>query len=105
MGWSAHGSIKVSDPIPGRVLFVGAVGLLKGSHYLAEATRSLQRRRIPCEVRVGGDRAGLNCCHIASFQGPRDAGQVPRGRVVDEFLRADVFVLPTLCDSFASGTA
>jgi glycosyltransferase involved in cell wall biosynthesis len=26
---------------------------------------------------------------------------VPRSRVIDEFRRADVFVLPTLCDSFA----
>ena len=26
---------------------------------------------------------------------------MPRSRILDEFRRADVFVLPTLCDSFA----
>ena len=36
-----------------------------------------------------------------AFQGPTYVGQVPRSRVMDEFRRADVFVLPTLCDSFA----
>ena len=32
---------RVDAPVPGRVLFVGSVGLLKGGHYLAAASRIL----------------------------------------------------------------
>ena len=91
---------QVNEPVPGRVLFVGSVGLLKGSHYLAEASRILERRRVACEVRVVGPYCPAAISHPA-FHGPTYVGQVPRSRVVDEFRRADVFVLPTLCDSFA----
>jgi glycosyltransferase involved in cell wall biosynthesis len=34
------------------------------------------------------------------MRGPRYVGQVPRALVAEEFRRADVFVLPTICDSF-----
>jgi glycosyltransferase involved in cell wall biosynthesis len=91
---------QVNEPVPGRVLFVGSVGLRKGSHYLAEASRILARRRIACEIRV----VGPYCPEVIrqpAFKGPAYVGQVPRSRVTDEFRRADVFVLPTLCDSFA----
>jgi glycosyltransferase involved in cell wall biosynthesis len=91
---------QVSEPVPGRVLFVGSVGLRKGSHYLAAASRILERRRVPCQVRVVGPYRPKTISHPA-FQGPAYVGQVPRSRVIDEFRRADVFVLPTLCDSFA----
>ena len=91
---------RVGDPIRGRVLFVGTVGLRKGNHYLAEATRILQQRRVPCEVRVVGPHGREVITHPA-FRGPSYVGQVPRARVVDEFLRADVFVLPTLCEGMA----
>jgi glycosyltransferase involved in cell wall biosynthesis len=43
---------QISEPVPGRVLFVGSVGLRKGSHHLAAACRLLERRRVACEVRV-----------------------------------------------------
>jgi glycosyltransferase involved in cell wall biosynthesis len=88
-------------PAPGRVLFVGSVGLRKGSHYLAEAARILQSRRVACEVRVVGpcDR-GLVARR--EFRGPTYVGQVPRSRVIEEFRQADVFVLPTLCEGMAT---
>ena len=91
---------QAADPAPGRVLFVGNVGIGKGSHYLAEATRSLQRRGVPCDVRVVG-RYSQAVISRPAFRGPHYVGQVPRARVVDEFLRADVFVLPTLCEGMA----
>jgi glycosyltransferase involved in cell wall biosynthesis len=89
-----------ASPVRGRVLFVGKVGLNKGSHYLAEAARTLQQRRVQSDVRVVGpyDPGAIAC---PEFQGPTYVGQVPRSRVIDEFRQADVFVLPTLCDSFA----
>lgn len=91
---------NVGDPVPGRALFVGSVGLRKGNHYLAEASRILKRRRVPCEVRVVGPY-GPAAVSRPEFAGPNYVGQVPRSRVIEEFRRADLLVLPTLCDSFA----
>jgi glycosyltransferase involved in cell wall biosynthesis len=51
-------------------------------------------------VRVVGPCAAAALRHPA-FAGPAYVGQVPRSRIADEFREADVFVLPTLCDSFA----
>ena len=89
-----------ADPIPGRVLFVGGVGLRKGNHYLAEACRILAARGVAAEFRVVG---GYDAQEIASplFQGPTYVGQVPRSQVREEFLRADVFAFPTLVEGFA----
>ena len=92
---------QVNEPLPGRVLFVGSVGLRKGSHYLAAASRILARRRVACEVRVVGPYRPEMVSN-ASFKGPTYAGQVPRARVVAEFRKADVFVLPTLCEGMAT---
>jgi glycosyltransferase involved in cell wall biosynthesis len=94
--WFDH----VNEPVPGRALFVGSVGLRKGNHYLAAASRILERRRVSCEVRVVGPYRSDAVSHQA-LKGPTYVGQVPRSRVMAEFRRADVFVLPTLCDSFA----
>lgn len=90
----------VPCPQKGRILFVGSVSLLKGNHYLAQATRLLKERGIPCDVRVvGPDKVGVT--EHSEFYGPQYIGQVPRSEVRKEFLQADIFVLPTLSDSFA----
>jgi glycosyltransferase involved in cell wall biosynthesis len=91
---------QVNEPVPGRVLFVGSVGLRKGSHYFAEAGRILARRRAGCEIRVVGPYRPETIRHPA-FKGPAYVGQVPRTRIAKEFRRADVFVLPTLCEGMA----
>jgi hypothetical protein len=88
-------------PEPGRVLFVGSVGLRKGSHYLAEAAGLLAKRRVPCQIRVVGPVGGA-FAGAALFAGPQYVGQVPRAQVREEFLRADVFVLPTLAEGSAT---
>jgi glycosyltransferase involved in cell wall biosynthesis len=92
------------DEVPhrkkGRALFVGSVGLRKGNHYLAQAVRLLQQRNIPCEARVVGPYKNKIIEH-PEFQGPQYIGQVPRSDIKKEFLQADIFVLPTLSDSFA----
>lgn len=88
------------EPIPGRVLFVGTVGLLKGSHYLAAAARLLRDRNVPCEIRVVGPVTKAQMSDPL-FQGPDYVGQIPRTSVQREFLTADAFVLPTLSDGFA----
>jgi glycosyltransferase involved in cell wall biosynthesis len=88
------------SPVPGRVLFVGTVGLRKGNHYLAEATRLLKARGVTCDVRVVGP-CDPQVVARPEFQGPTYVGQVPRAAVRAEFAQADVFALPTLADGFA----
>jgi len=86
------------EPEPGRILFVGQVGLRKGNHDLAEACRLLRRRGVTFECRVAGPpQVDLS---NPLFAGPTYLGQVPRSQVREEFRRADLFVLPTLADSF-----
>lgn len=87
------------QPQRGRVLFVGSVGLRKGNHYLAEATRILQRRGVNCQVRVVGSY-NSEIIFRPEFAGPVYVGSVPRSEVMNEFISADIFVLPTLSDSF-----
>lgn len=86
------------EPEPGRVLFVGQVGLRKGNHVLAEAIRLLRARGVACDCRVVGPP--LVDTDLPLFEGPHYLGQVPRSQVREEFRRADLFVLPTLADSF-----
>jgi glycosyltransferase involved in cell wall biosynthesis len=86
------------NPQSGRVLFVGQVGLRKGNHVLAEACRILKARGVSFECRVAGPPQ-VDITHPL-FEGPTYLGQVPRSQVQDEFRLADLFVLPTLADSF-----
>ena len=89
------------NPQRGRVLFVGSVGLRKGSHYLAEATRILQDRGVSGQVRVVGPH-DPKLVKKPEFKGPTYVGQVPRSDVRAEFMQADFFVLPTLCEGMAT---
>lgn len=89
-----------TDPQPGRILFVGTVGLRKGIHYLAEATRILQQRKVPCEVIIAG-RYDVQEIRRPEFQGPVYLGQVPRSEIKNEYLKADVFVHPSLAEGCA----
>ncbi|HEY9815592.1 MAG TPA: glycosyltransferase family 4 protein [Candidatus Obscuribacterales bacterium] len=98
-GLAADWLTATPTPRPGRILFVGSVRLLKGCHYLAAATRLLQQRGVPCEVRVVGAYQPEAIAHPA-FQGPTYVGPVPRSQIQQEFLQADCLVFPTLCDSF-----
>jgi glycosyltransferase involved in cell wall biosynthesis len=90
-----------NQPQKGRMLFVGSVGLRKGNHYLAEATRILQQRGIEFEMRVIGPYA-QDTLNRPEFQGPSYVGQVPRSEIKQEFIQADFFVLPTLCEGMAT---
>jgi glycosyltransferase involved in cell wall biosynthesis len=87
-------------PEPGRLLFVGSVVLRKGVQYLAAASRLLRERGIVHRARVVGPVQRALRAHPA-FAGLELAGQVPRARVREEFLRADLFVFPTLAEGCA----
>jgi glycosyltransferase involved in cell wall biosynthesis len=84
-------------PEPGRVLFVGSVGLRKGTHYLAAAARRLKARGVPCEVVVAGP-FDPQAIERPEFHGPTYLGSIPRSEVQDAFLRADLFVHPSLAE-------
>jgi len=88
-------------PYPRRVLFVGTVGLRKGSHYLAEAYRLLKGRGVEAEFRVVGPESVPGITQAPPFRGPSYVGQVPRASVRREFAEGDVFVFPTLAESSA----
>ena len=89
------------QPRRGRVLFVGSVGLRKGTHYLAEATRLLQTRGVDCEVVVVG-RYDPDAIRRPEFQGPIYTGPIARSQVREQFLRADIFVHPSLAEGCAT---
>jgi glycosyltransferase involved in cell wall biosynthesis len=87
------------DPQPGRILFVGQVGLRKGNHVLAEACRLLKARGVEFECRVAGPPQVDTTLPL--FEGPTYLEQVPRSQVREEFRRADLFVLPSLAEGMA----
>ncbi|CAK6696885.1 glycosyltransferase family 4 protein [Synechococcus sp. CBW1107] len=97
-GISEHWFQLQPCPEPGRLLFVGQVGLRKGSHVLAAACRELGRRGTRFECVVAGPP--ITSFDQPIYAGPTYLGQVPRSQVQQEFRRADLFVLPTLADSF-----
>ena len=87
------------EPQTGRVLFVGSVGYLKGVPYLAEAANQLKADGFKGEIRVVGPlEPGVK--GRPEFAGLNYLGQVPRSEVKQEFLKADLFVFPTLSDGF-----
>lgn len=92
-----------SHPVRGRVLFVGSVGLRKGSHYLAEAARRLAERNFDCRVCVVGPyENGISPGDV--FTGPTYLGQIPRAEIHRQYSAADLFVLPSLAEGMAMVT-
>ena len=87
-----------SNPKKGKILFVGLVGLRKGVHYLAQATRILNARGYNYDIEV----AGLNLVdtNIDLFKGPKYLGHIPRSQIIEEYLSADLLVLPTIAEGF-----
>lgn len=98
-GYDPPAESREPEPVPGRVLFVGAVNHLKGVHHLAAAARILAAREPSVEVRVVGPSAP-GMADLPEFAGPLYLGQVPRSEVLVEFCAADAFVFPTLSDGF-----
>lgn len=84
--------------IAGRVFSVGRPSLLKGTHILADACRMLRDRGCSFDFRVAGTPT-VDTGH-SLFQGPTYLGQILQSRVKQEYQEADIFVLPTLADSF-----
>jgi glycosyltransferase involved in cell wall biosynthesis len=81
------------------VLYLGAVMLRKGIQYLAEAARQLQDR--PIDFVVGGILR-ISDDALKSFPpNIKYVGRVFRADIAKAYQSADLFVLPTISDSFA----
>jgi glycosyltransferase involved in cell wall biosynthesis len=90
-------------PVPGRVLFVGTAGLRKGIHYLSMAAQQLRERGRPYEFYVAGD-LDLHPAAQRICRNLRLLGRIPRSSIKEEFLKADLFVLPSLAEGSAEAT-
>jgi glycosyltransferase involved in cell wall biosynthesis len=92
-----------NNPVPGRVLFVGVAGLMKGIHYLAQASQLLKADSLnPAPTFcVAGDVSDRVRQH-SLCSGLEFLGRVPRQEVSKLYQEADVVVFPTLSDSFGS---
>lgn len=82
-----------------RILFVGTIGLRKGVRYLLEAFKQLALPDAELWLRGSVD-PGMERI-LAHYDGTfHMLPPVPRERLVDYFNAADVFVLPSLLESF-----
>ena len=93
----------VPNTIPRRILFVGCANLRKGIHYLAMAAEQLHQAGYNYEFRVAGDVASdivtKSPCKCLTF-----LGRIPRSKIQEEFIQADIFVLPSLAEGSAGVT-
>ena len=82
----------------GRILFVGGSDLRKGFHYFAKASVLLAAKNY--EFRVAGVASERVRKHPQA-QRVKFLGHLPQDLLADEYLRADVLVLPTLAEGSA----
>jgi len=88
-----------NKPVKGRVLFAGTADLRKGIHYLGMAAKALGNENY--DFRVAGNVSDAVRNHELTKH-LNFLGRVPRAEMREEFLKADVFVLPTLAEGCAS---
>ena len=94
----SFGGMK-NNPVKGRVLFAGTADLRKGIHYLGMAAEQLANEGY--DFRVAGNVSDEVKNH-PMMRHLNFLGRVPREEMREEFLKADVFVLPTLAEGCAS---
>jgi glycosyltransferase involved in cell wall biosynthesis len=82
-----------------RVLFLGQVCMRKGIHYLLEGFRqaNLPDARLVLAGPVDSAFRGVLDQYKGLFE---ETGAIPRSQVRDRYLDADVFVMPSLADSY-----
>jgi starch synthase len=92
------------DVEPFRALFVGNIGLRKGVRYLLDAWRTLDLPNAELVLVGQPDDAGRQI--LREFEGCYHwSGQVPKYAVDQWFRKSDVFVLPSLADSWGLAVA
>ena len=92
---------RLNQPVPGQVLFAGTAELRKGIHYFAAAAKRLAATQTSFDFRVAGNVSGRIRewpeCAALNF-----LGRISRAEMIEELLRADILVLPTLAEGSAS---
>jgi len=92
---------RVNEPVPGRIFYAGNCLLRKGLPELARAADLLRPRYPDLDFRIAGiDDPAVRCrpeCRNLSF-----LGSLSGERMQQEFLSADMFVLPTHAEGLAS---
>mgnify|MGYP002737528215 CR=1 FL=1 len=99
-GTSIAPAKEIRDPIPRRVFWAGADWLRKGLHKLAGAADLLSKSHPDYEFRA----AGVTDPEVTSmprFSGINFLGKLNHSRMREEFLKADVFVFPSLSEGMA----
>ncbi len=87
-----------TNPIKGRILFVGQISILKGIQYFAEACRILKNKKFNYEF-VAAGKSFLNL-KDSLLNGPRYLGHLSKEDLIKEYSCSDIFVLPSLSDAF-----
>ena len=103
-GCSINYQYRVNTPKKGRVFFAGGDPLRKGLHYLAEAATVIKEKSNDIDVRVAGELPK----HITQHHSCRNLlflGKLTSEQMKEEYLAADVFVLPSLAEGFAGVVA
>ncbi|MFA0512878.1 glycosyltransferase family 4 protein [Vibrio breoganii] len=103
-GCSIDFNDKINKPTYGRILFVGGDALRKGLHYLAIASVTLAEKYDFLEFRVVGinDKSVINDPICKNF---KFLGKLNKKEIQEEYLKADMFVLPSLSEGFAGVVA
>ncbi|MFT5701686.1 MAG: glycosyltransferase involved in cell wall biosynthesis [Desulforhopalus sp.] len=95
---------RVNTPVKGRVLFAGGDALRKGLHYLGEASSNLKNRIPELDIRIAGSLPA-NVVQHPVCSGLNFLGKLTFEQMKEEYLSADVFVLPSLSEGFAGVVA
>jgi glycosyltransferase involved in cell wall biosynthesis len=92
---------KNNLPNKGRILMVGTADLRKGIHILGMAAQKLKPKNY--EFRIAGNVSeSVKNSHITNSL--NFLGRIPREKIQNEYLNADIFVLPSFAEGSASST-
>ncbi len=95
---------RINQPVEGRLLFAGRDPLRKGLQYLAQAATKLKDELPGLDFRIAGNLPDAvrndPLCKDLNFLGQLDGGEMQ-----EEFLSADMLVLPALSEGFAGVVA
>ena len=103
-GCSINYQGRRNTPVPGRVLFAGGDALRKGLHYLAQSASVLAKDIPELDVRVAGGLPPDVLNHPVA-QSLNFLGKLTSEQMQEEYLSADMFVLPSLSEGFAGVVA
>lgn len=88
-------------PNKGKILMVGTADLRKGIHILGIAAQKLKPKNY--EFRIAGN-VSESIKHSHLTESLNFLGRIPREKIQNEYLNADVFVLPSFAEGSASAT-